>query len=128
MYQPANHDVRFLSNVRHVLLELPSLSNIPSISLEGMRTPLEVMLVRARILSSPLRLTLWFALGRDGMRPSELARTYDVAASTVRYHMLQLMRERLVEVVGAGAHRVYRWTSRELVLATRDELAAAGLA
>lgn len=95
---------------------------------EGMRTPLETMLARARILSSPSRLTLWFALGRDGMRPSELARTFDLSPSTVRYHMMLLERERLVEVVGSGAHRVYRWTSEQLVLATRDELEAAGLA
>ena len=92
-----------------------------------MRTPLETMLARARILCSETRLTLWFALGRDGLRPSELARTYDLSASTVRYHMSLLERERLVEIVGAGAHRVYRWTSRELVLATRDELDASGL-
>jgi DNA-binding transcriptional ArsR family regulator len=87
-----------------------------------MRSPLETMLVRARLLSSPTRLNLWFSLGKDGMRPSELARMHDVAPSTVTYHLQALQREDLVEVVGAGAWRVYRWTDTELVLATRAEL------
>jgi DNA-binding transcriptional ArsR family regulator len=83
------------------------------------------MLARARVLCSPTRLNLWFSLGEDGMRPSELARMHGVAASTVTHHMHVLRREKLVELVGAGAHRVYRWTGTELVIATREELEAA---
>jgi DNA-binding transcriptional ArsR family regulator len=61
------------------------------------------------------------------MRPSELARTYDLSPATVRYHLAMLERERFVEVVKSGRYRTYRWTSRQLVLATPDELEAAGL-
>lgn len=49
---------------------------------------------------------------------------HDVAPSTVTYHLRALQGEDLVEVVGAGAWRVYRWTDTQLVLATRDELEA----
>ncbi len=86
------------------------------------------MLARARVLSSPMRLNLWFALGEEGMRPSERARECGVAPSTVTHHMHVLRKEKLVELVGAGAHRVYRWSGVELVLATRAELEAAALA
>jgi len=91
-----------------------------------MRTPLETMLARARILACPTRLSLWFSLGKDGMRPSEVARMHNVSASTATYHLQMLKREKLVEVVGAGQWRVYRWTRVEMILATRAELEAAG--
>jgi DNA-binding transcriptional ArsR family regulator len=92
-----------------------------------MRTAIETMMARARVLCSETRLSLWFALGRDGQRPCELARSHDISPSTVRHHMKLLERERLVEIVGAGAHRVYRQTDTQLVLATRAELEAAGM-
>jgi DNA-binding transcriptional ArsR family regulator len=94
---------------------------------KGMRLDLEKLLARARILSSPTRLDLWCSLGSDGMRPSELARMHNLAASTVTYHMQMLRRARLVELVGSGAGRRYRWSDEELILASRAELDAGAI-
>lgn len=116
----------FVSKLRRFYVLLPSTGNTRLISLEGyMRTPIETMLARARVLACPTRLTVWFSLGRDGMRPSEVARMHGVVPSTVTYHLSMLKREKLVEVVGAGKWRLYRQTDVEMVLATRAELEAA---
>ena len=120
--------VGMLSQLDWVMLWLSGLIDNRLIWTEGMpRSQIETMLARARILACPTRLHLWFSLGSDGMRPGDVARMHGVAASTATYHLQMLEREKLVEVVGSGRRRVYRWTHNELVLATRAELEAAGL-
>jgi DNA-binding transcriptional ArsR family regulator len=55
----------------------------------------------------------------------DIARERGIAPSTVTYHLDILRRAKLVEIVGRGISRVYRWTSTRLVLATQTELEGA---
>jgi DNA-binding transcriptional ArsR family regulator len=79
---------------------------------------------RARVLSSPTRIALWNALGEQGRHPVELAREFGLAASTVSFHMAELLRAKLVKVYGHGGSRVYTWSGTKLSIVSEDELNA----
>ena len=79
---------------------------------------------RAWLLSSPTRVNLWLAIGSLGSTPTELANTFGLAASSVRYHLRILEDCGLVTVEQKGRYRVYKDVGVQLTVVTGDEIRA----
>jgi DNA-binding transcriptional ArsR family regulator len=91
-----------------------------------MKSFLDVLVDRARVLASPTRINILCSIAEDGSRPTDLACMHGVAPSTITYHLTLLRRAKLVEIFGRGISRRYRQTSVKLTIASEAELLAAG--
>jgi predicted transcriptional regulator len=80
------------------------------------------MIRRARVLASPTRVAIWNALGPDGRHPVALAREFNLAPSTLSYHLAILVKAKLAKVYGHGSSRVYMWSGTRLAVITDKEL------
>lgn len=86
---------------------------------------LETLIRRARLLSCPTRLDVWECVGQLGMHPSDIARTLDLAPSTVSHHLAVLEDAGLVRQTQQGRYRWYESTGERWAVVSEDEFAAA---
>jgi predicted transcriptional regulator len=86
-----------------------------------MRT-FDEMIRRARVLASPTRVQIWNALGPDGRHPVALANEFNLAPSTLSYHLAILVQAKLAKVHGHGSSRVYMWSGTRLAVVSDREL------
>lgn len=85
----------------------------------------DVMIARARLLSSPTRVALWCAVGEVGMYASDLASSIGISRATASHHLGILHDAGLITFTRQGRHRLYVWSSVRLAILTEDELQAA---
>jgi Helix-turn-helix domain len=86
----------------------------------------ETIIYRARVLSCPTRLDVWQCVGQLGMYAGDIARTLDLAPSTVSHHLAVLEDAGLVRHVRQGRYRWYESTGVRLGVVTEDEIVAPG--
>ena len=84
---------------------------------------LETVIRRARLLSCPTRLDVWQCVGQLGMYAGDIARTLNLAPSTVSHHLAVLEHAGLVRHVQQGRFRFYEGTGVRLGIVTEDEIA-----
>ena len=82
------------------------------------------MIQRAKVLSCPVRVSIWQAIGPYGSTPGELAATFGLAPSSVTYHLKILQDAGLIGVHRRGRYRIYKGLGIALTIATEDELEA----
>jgi DNA-binding transcriptional ArsR family regulator len=83
----------------------------------------ETMIYRARVLSSESRLDVWQCIGDMGMYAGDIARTLDLAPSTVSHHLAVLEHAGLVRHVRQGRYRLYVLTGERWGVVSEAELA-----
>ena len=93
-----------------------------------MSTEYEQLLYRARVLACETRLHVWECIGPLGMFAGDIARTLDLAASTVSHHLAVLEDAGLVQHEQQGRCRLYRWTRERWGIVSEAELAENGVA
>lgn len=91
---------------------------------KGMESDYDMMVYRARVLSSPTRLDVWTCIGDFGMYSTAIARTLDLAPSTVSYHLRVLEHAGLVRHVQQGRYRMYTWTGERWGVVSAAEVEA----
>lgn len=84
----------------------------------------DLMLERARIMSCATRVLLWEAIGEGGAYPDELVQRFELAPSTVSFHLRCLHQAGLVRIRYQGRRRLYESTGVKLALVTPDDLEA----
>jgi DNA-binding transcriptional ArsR family regulator len=92
-----------------------------SMHIEGMY---ETMIYRARVLACRGRLDVWHCIGDAGMYPGDIARTLDLAPSTVSHHLAVLEHAGLVRHIQQGRYRLYQLTGERWGVVSEAELAA----
>ena len=85
----------------------------------------EIIIHRARVLSCPTRLDVWQCIGQFGMYAGDIARTSDVAPSTVSHHLAVLEHAGLVRHRQQGRYRWYESTGVRWGVVSEDEFADA---
>jgi DNA-binding transcriptional ArsR family regulator len=84
----------------------------------------DTMIYRARVLASPTRLEVWECIGEVGMYAGDIARTLDIAPSTVSYHLAVFAEAGLVVAAKQGRNVLYRWTGERWGVVSAAELEA----
>ena len=84
----------------------------------------DIVIHRARLLVCQTRLEVWQCVGDMGMHPSDIARTLDLAPSTVSHHLAVLERAGLVRHTRQGRYRWYESTGERWAVVSEAELAA----
>jgi DNA-binding transcriptional ArsR family regulator len=84
----------------------------------------DIVIYRARLLSCPTRLDVWQCVGQLGMYAGDIARTLDLAPSTVSYHLAVLELAGLVRHARQGRYRWYASTGVRWGVVSEDEIAA----
>jgi DNA-binding transcriptional ArsR family regulator len=84
----------------------------------------ETIIHRARVLASPTRLDVLQCVGELGMYAGDVARTLDLAPSTVSHHRAVLEDAGLLRHTQQGRYRWYEWTGVRWGIGTEDEIAA----
>jgi DNA-binding transcriptional ArsR family regulator len=87
----------------------------------------DIVIYRARLLSCQTRLDVWQCVGTSGMYAGDVARTLDLAPSTVSHHLAILKQAGLVRYTQQGRYRWYEWTGVRMGVVTDDEIAAGAM-
>lgn len=84
----------------------------------------ETVIHRARVLSCPTRLAVWQCVGQLAMYAGDIARTLDLAPSTLSHHLAVLEHAGLIRHTRHGRFRWYEWTGVRWGVVSEDEIAA----
>ena len=84
----------------------------------------DMMVKRARVLSSPTRVVVWCCLGTVGMYPTDIATTLGLAPSTITHHLSVLRDAGLVTVTRQGRCSLYKWSREKWTIVSEKEMEA----
>lgn len=84
----------------------------------------DLLTKRAKVLSSRTRLVIWYSVAELAGHPSDLARTLNLAESTVSHHLRVLEDAGLVRHTQQGRYRWYESTGVRWGVVSEDEIAS----